>query len=266
MRNTKKLRVIIIIAAVILFSVPVYAEDQEDYTIVETIIGEETEVDLSDFLNFFMNFTALEEPEHEPSPLTPPGNLTLVDDLSGVQSEDKQFITVITKNGHYFYIIIDRAGNRDNVHFLNLVDEYDLLQILQGEDAESPVIPLATETVTAMPEEIPEQTQPSEETPAPQPRHNDNTMQIIITASVIAAAGGGALYYFKIVKPKRGKKKDPVQSELDEFDFDADENELFIIDTDEPDNVEYGIDEELLDFTAINESADNTEPESENKE
>ena len=39
-------------------------------------------------------------------PLTPEGNATLVDDYYG----DKQLITVTTKAGNYFYILIDRAN------------------------------------------------------------------------------------------------------------------------------------------------------------
>ena len=44
-----------------------------------------------------------EEPQKE-EPLTPDGNATLVDDFGG----NKQLITVTTKNGNYFYILIDR--------------------------------------------------------------------------------------------------------------------------------------------------------------
>ena len=44
-----------------------------------------------------------EEPE-ETAPLTPEGNATLVDDFGG----NKQLITVTTKAGNYFYILIDR--------------------------------------------------------------------------------------------------------------------------------------------------------------
>ena len=55
--------------------------------------------------------------EPEGQPLTPEGNATLVDDYYG----DKQLITVTTKAGNYFYILIDRA-NEDKetaVRFLN---------------------------------------------------------------------------------------------------------------------------------------------------
>lgn len=67
-------------------------------------------------------------------PLTPEGNATLVDDYYG----DKQLITVTTKAGNYFYILIDRA-NEDKetaVHFLNQVDEADLMALLEDGQAE----------------------------------------------------------------------------------------------------------------------------------
>ena len=68
-----------------------------------------------------------EEPQKE-EPLTPDGNATLVDDFGG----NKQLITVTTKNGNYFYILIDRDDEgEDTVHFLNQVDEADLMALME---------------------------------------------------------------------------------------------------------------------------------------
>ena len=68
-----------------------------------------------------------EEPQKE-EPLTPDGNATLVDDFGG----NKQLITVTTKNGNYFYILIDRDDEGENtVHFLNQVDEADLMALME---------------------------------------------------------------------------------------------------------------------------------------
>jgi hypothetical protein len=92
------------------------------------------------------------------------------------------------------------------------------------------------------------------ETPEPQPRHNNNTPQLLIMLAVIAAVGGGAFYYFKVMKPKQGaNKKSAVKSELDEFDFDADDGDFFPDNMDEPENEDYdsdGEDEDIPDFTA----------------
>ncbi len=71
------------------------------------------------------------------SPLTPDGNMNLVDDY-GASTENKsgkQFITFTAKNGNYFYMIIDRddSGN-ETVHFLNMVDESDLLSLMDEDE------------------------------------------------------------------------------------------------------------------------------------
>ena len=90
----------------------------------------------------------VEETEDSP-PLTPEGNAALVDDYGG----NKQLITVTTKAGNYFYILIDRA-NEDKetaVHFLNQVDEADLMALMEdGTTAEeTPAVCNCTEKCAA---------------------------------------------------------------------------------------------------------------------
>lgn len=82
--------------------------------------------------------TAAPEPTPEPQPLTPEGNATLVDDFGG----DKQLITVTTKSGNYFYILVDRAAEVENtVHFLNQVDEADLMALMEDGDGKTETPP-----------------------------------------------------------------------------------------------------------------------------
>lgn len=179
-----------------------------------------------------------EEPEKE-EPLTPDGNATLVDDFGG----NKQLITVTTKNGNYFYILIDRDDEgEDTVHFLNQVDEADLMAIIGEEETTTPAVCTCTDkcvtgaintacpvcsvnmaactgvTATTEPE------QPDE------PQEEDNGMGGLVVFLIVALLGGGGiLYYFKIFKPKQDVKGG---TDLDDFDFDEyDEDELETDDT-----------------------------------
>jgi hypothetical protein len=181
---------------------------------------------------------AATEPEDVPEPpapaaLTPEGNLTLVDDIEGEQASDKQFFTVITKSGNYFYLVIDRAGDTENVHFLNLVDEADLLALI--EDTQ----PAPATTAPAVTEPAP--TEATEPEPVPKPEESSLNIGAILAAIVVLAlVGGGALFYVKVLKPKRGAKA-TGNLDLDGFDF-GDEDEDMPYGTPDRDYTEPDID------------------------
>ena len=62
------------------------------------------------------------------------GNMYLQDDIV---IGDKQLITVTTRNGNCFYILIDRgATSGTRVHFLNQIDDTDLFSVLEEEQIE----------------------------------------------------------------------------------------------------------------------------------
>ena len=77
--------------------------------------------------------------DEETGALTPEGNLTLVDDYHTSYSDGsgQQFITLVSKSGATFYLVIDRnAKGQQTVHFMNLVDEADLLALMEEDSAE----------------------------------------------------------------------------------------------------------------------------------
>ena len=78
--------------------------------------------------------------DEETGALTPEGNLTLVDDYHTNYSDGsgQQFITLVSKSGNTFYLVIDRnSKGAQTVHFMNLVDEADLLALMEEEDADA---------------------------------------------------------------------------------------------------------------------------------
>ena len=149
--------------------------------------------------------------EPEGQPLTPEGNATLVDDYYG----DKQLITVTTKAGNYFYILIDRA-NEDKetaVHFLNQVDEADLMALLEDGQAEEK--PAACTCAEKAPEVEPE--------PEPEPEKESGSGGALVLILLLAAlGGGGAFAYIKFIKPKQGAK---VSADPDDYEFEDEEYE-----------------------------------------
>lgn len=165
--------------------------------------------------------------------------MELIDDIQGEAAEDKQFIVVKSRGGNYFYIVIDHAAEGENsVHFLNQVDEADLMAIIESEEsAEAPAVCNCTEKCetgkinTACPVcsvnrdsctgKITEPEQPEE-----QPQKENGGMGGLAILLILALlGGGGALYYFKIMKPKQNTKGDTDLEDFDFEDYDEDEEE-----------------------------------------
>ena len=180
----------------------------------------------------------VEETEKAP-PLTPDGNAALVDDFGG----NKQLITVTTKAGNYFYILIDRA-NEDKetaVHFLNQVDDADLQALLEDGKAAPETCtcttkcaagavntncPVCKTNMTECTGPEPEPQEPEETEPPQEDEAKSTDMGGLVVFLVVALIGGAALYFFKFKKPKADTKGG---DELDEYDFGEDED-----DEDEP--------------------------------
>jgi len=144
--------------------------------------------------------------------LTPEGNLTLVDDIESASSSDKQFITIVTKSGNYFFIIIDRAAETENVYFLNKVDEADLLSILEESGYEIATTPAPTPT-----------TQPAAELEsAGETDDAKSGGASLILMGILAAAAVGTFVFLK--KRKATQKPTPRMEDF-EYDYDDEDEE-----------------------------------------
>ena len=172
--------------------------------------------------------------------LTPDGNLTLIDDIGTSTKAGKQFITLESKNGNVFYMIIDRDDEgEETVHFLNQVDEADLMA-LTGEEETPAVCSCTTKCVAgtvntscpvcavnmtecvgkeAKPEVPAEPTEPAAEEP-----EKKSGMGGILVVLLIVSLGGGAAFY--IFKQKKAKPQTKGSADLDDYDYGEDEYEF----------------------------------------
>ena len=137
----------------------------------------------------------------------PHGNAQLVDEAT---DEMRSCFIFVTKNDNYFYLVIDKARDTDNVYMLNMIDEQDLMALIAeqegnetttpdtGKENEVTLKPEAGVTVTPEPEEPDTEVEP---TPKNQ-RHRIILVQPCLVLLVLGGGGAGVFYYLKFVKGK----------------------------------------------------------------
>ena len=189
------------------------------------------------------------EEEHL-EPLTPNGNMNIVDDYGSAKPAGKQFITVTTKSGNYFYLIIDRDDKgTETVHFLNLVDEADLLSLMKDEEvklymnSKGMTAGNKQDEVTEKPEDLEteidkkgikdadKKTDESDDSEALEPAPEEkskNITGIMAAIFILALAGIGGFIYFKFNK---GKKKNDLSDPDADYPY-GDDEEDYLADMD----------------------------------
>ena len=183
--------------------------------------------------------------DEETGALTPEGNLTLVDDYHTDYSDGsgQQFITLVSKSGATFYLVIDRnAKGQQTVHFMNLVDEADLLALMEEDaadayTAEKEAAAQAEQDRLKAEEEAKKAAEEAVASGTEQPKENKVTKiasGFLGVVVLIALAAGGIFYAFT-------KQKQKKQAEKEALDPDANYTEEkgdFEIPTDVPDEDE----------------------------
>ena len=160
--------------------------------------------------------------DEETGALTPEGNLTLVDDYHTNYSDGsgQQFITLVSKSGATFYLVIDRnAKGQQTVHFMNLVDEADLLALMEEEDADAYTAEreAAEQDKLKAEEEAKKAAEEAAASGTEQPKENKVTKiasGFLGVVVLIALAAGGSFYAFT-------KRKQKKQAEKEALDPDA---------------------------------------------
>ena len=157
--------------------------------------------------------------------LTPEGNLTLVDDYHTDYSDGsgQQFITLVSKSGATFYLVIDRnAKGQQTVHFMNLVDEADLLALMEEDaaDAYTAEKEAAAQTEQERKQAEEDAKKAAEEAAASgteQTGGNKVTKYAATFLGVLALVGlaaGGGIYTFMKQKQKKQAEKEALDPDV----------------------------------------------------
>ena len=181
--------------------------------------------------------------DEETGALTPEGNLTLVDDYHTSYSDGsgQQFITLVSKSGATFYLVIDRnAKGQQTVHFMNLVDEADLLALMEEEaadayTAEKEAAAQAEQERKQAEEDAKKAAEEAEVSGFEQTGGNKVTKYAATFLGVLALVGlvaGGGIYTFMKQKQKKQAEKEALDPDAN---YTEDKGDFEIPVEDEPD-------------------------------
>lgn len=138
--------------------------------------------------------------ESNNSAFSTPGNAQLVDDKEN--DDTKQFLTIQTKKGNTFYMVIDRSSNTENVYMMSLVDENDLAEFLDETETEKDKE--TEESTVVIPETAPETTPAEEETEVKKEEKSGMNVKGLAAIVVAAILGFAGIAVYK----KHGRSKD----------------------------------------------------------
>ena len=181
--------------------------------------------------------------DEETGALTPEGNLTLVDDYHTDYSDGsgQQFITLVSKSGATFYLVIDRnAKGQQTVHFMNLVDEADLLALMEEEAADAYTAEkeaAAQAELDRLKAEEEAKKVAEEAATAEPPKENKVTKYagaFLGVVALIALAAGGGFYFYRQQMQKKKAEKEALDPDANYTEDKGD----FEIPTDVPDGDE----------------------------
>ena len=176
--------------------------------------------------------------------LTPEGNLTLVDDYHTNYSDGsgQQFFTLVSKSGATFYLVIDRnAKGQQTVHFMNLVDEADLLALMEEDAAdayaaEKEAAAQAEQDKLKSEEEAKKAAEEAAASGTEQTGGNKVTKYAATFLGVLALVGlaaGGGIYTFMKQKQKRQAEKEALDPDAN---YTEDKGDFEIPTEDEPED------------------------------
>ncbi|MCD8159615.1 MAG: DUF4366 domain-containing protein [Clostridiales bacterium] len=228
-----------------------YLDVSEGTVTIESDSEESLDSDMLTLLLYMMMLGMDTTDDATSDGLTPDGNLTLVDDIGSTTEAGQQFITLQSKDGNTFYLIIDRDDDGDeNVYFLNLVDEADLLALMDEDEAAEYT---STDGVTNTDEDFAdtsttfdtEDTENTEDVDAEADESTDtedeeksSSNMLPLVFVVLLLVGGGGAYFFMQTKKKQKTEERPDP----DADYRDDDDEYVL-----PEDEELGSDSEDYD-------------------